>query len=159
MDKGKLPRPTMAHFASKKSKALAPGPSEDSKHKNVIEDLSRDGNRDEADKADVVEIDESVEAAEEEVPLSRKRKVGTSSQVKKKTIEVMDNYTVCSPPPLQRMLSITDAGEIVLEISPKLHQSSEDSDGRPYDSKRKLRELIGPLWGIGLQEILQSQVQ
>ncbi|KAL2542709.1 hypothetical protein Adt_03687 [Abeliophyllum distichum] len=60
--------------------------------------------------------------------------------------EVVDNYTVCNPPPLQRTLSVTTAGKVVLDIPPKISQPSESSDGGPYDSKENL------------QEVLQSQV-
>ncbi|KAL2526842.1 hypothetical protein Adt_11896 [Abeliophyllum distichum] len=45
MDQGKHPRPTMARLATKKPRVLAPGSSEDSKHKKVIENLSRERNR------------------------------------------------------------------------------------------------------------------
>ncbi|KAL2526478.1 hypothetical protein Adt_11532 [Abeliophyllum distichum] len=117
MDQGMRPRPTMVCLASSKPKSLASGSSEDSKQKKVIDELCLERNKREA--------------------------VVTGS--KKKAVEVVDNYAVCSPPPLQRTLSVTTAGEVVLDIPPKVPQSSERSDGGSYDSKRKLKELIGPL--------------
>ncbi|KAL2484929.1 hypothetical protein Adt_29685 [Abeliophyllum distichum] len=57
-DQGKRSRPTMARLASKKPRLLVPGSSEDTKQKKVIEDLSREENKNEASKVDVVEINE-----------------------------------------------------------------------------------------------------
>ncbi|KAL2486716.1 hypothetical protein Adt_31472 [Abeliophyllum distichum] len=132
----------MARLASKKLRDLASGSFEDYKQKKFKEDLCREENREEADKVGVIEIDESVGAAEGEVLLSRKKKVRVSFQAKKKMAEVMDKYTICSPPPLQWTLSVTATGEVVLESPPKLPQPSGGSSGRSYDLKRKLRELI-----------------
>ncbi|KAL2465696.1 hypothetical protein Adt_41547 [Abeliophyllum distichum] len=153
-EQGNHPRLTMARLASKKPRVLASGSFEDSKQKKVIEDLSRERNREEAEKIDVIKIDKGAEAAEGEVRLTRKRKVGASSQIKRKTAEVVDNYTVCSPLPLQRTLSVIAAGEVVLDIPPKVFQPSVISDRGPYDSKRKLRELIGPLGARILDDAL-----
>ncbi|KAL2540229.1 hypothetical protein Adt_01207 [Abeliophyllum distichum] len=144
MDQGMRPRPIMAHLASRKPKFLAPGFSEDSKQKKVIEELSWEENKGEAGVAGVIKIDEGVEASVGDVPLLRKGKTGAFSQPKKKAVEVVDNYAVCNPPPLQRTLSVTAAREVVLDIPPKVPQSSRGSDGGSYDSKRKLKELIGP---------------
>ncbi|KAL2510899.1 hypothetical protein Adt_16499 [Abeliophyllum distichum] len=80
-------------------------------------------------------------------------KVGTFSQTKNKAVEVVDNYIVCSQPPLQRTLSVTAVGEVVLDLLPKVHQSSGGFDGGPYDLKRKLRELID-LLGLGFPTML-----
>ncbi|KAL2454069.1 hypothetical protein Adt_48430 [Abeliophyllum distichum] len=66
------------------------------------------------------------------------------NNTKKKAVEVVDNYTVYSQPPLQQTLSVTATGEVNLDLLPKVPQSSGGSDGGLYDLKRKLRELIGP---------------
>ncbi|KAL2481182.1 hypothetical protein Adt_34148 [Abeliophyllum distichum] len=138
------PRQTMARLASRKPKSWAPGSSKDSKHKKVIEELSREENKGKVGVAGVIKIDEGAEASGGDVSLLRKMKAGASTQPKKKVVKVVDNYAVCSPPHLQRTLSVTAAGEVVLDIPPKVPQSSERSDGGSYDSKRKLKELIGP---------------
>ncbi|KAL2492557.1 hypothetical protein Adt_28185 [Abeliophyllum distichum] len=77
-------------------RVLAPGSSEDLRQKKVLEDLSREGNRDEAEAPNVVEI-EDTNASEVDVPLTRKRKVetsgvGSSSQSKGKAVEAMKKY-------------------------------------------------------------------
>ncbi|KAL2492568.1 hypothetical protein Adt_28196 [Abeliophyllum distichum] len=100
-------------------RVLAPGSSEDLRQKKVLEDLSQEGNRDEAEALNVVEI-EDTNASEVDVPLTRKRKVetsgvGSSSQSKGKAVEVVDNYTICGVPPLQRTISVNPSGEVVLE--------------------------------------------
>ncbi|KAL2542672.1 hypothetical protein Adt_03650 [Abeliophyllum distichum] len=66
-EQGKHPRLTIARLASKRPRILAPGSSEDSKQKKVIEDLSRERNREEAEKTDVIEIEEGTEATEERI--------------------------------------------------------------------------------------------
>ncbi|KAL2504794.1 hypothetical protein Adt_20415 [Abeliophyllum distichum] len=111
------PRLTMSRLASKKSKVLAPGSSEDSMQKKVREELSREGKRGEAEALDVVEI-EDTNASEVDVPLTRKRKAGTSgvgssSQPKEKAVEIVDNYAVCGVPSLQRTLSVNPSGEVM----------------------------------------------
>ncbi|KAL2497716.1 hypothetical protein Adt_23266 [Abeliophyllum distichum] len=117
IDQSMRPRLTMARLASRKTKPLAPGSSEDSKQKKVIEELSQEGNKVEAGVAGVIEIDEGTEASGGEF---------------------------CSLLPLQRTLPVTAAGEVILDIPPKVPQSSGGPDGGPYDSKRKSKELIGP---------------
>ncbi|KAL2533007.1 hypothetical protein Adt_06358 [Abeliophyllum distichum] len=89
--------------------------------KKVIEELSREGNREEAEAPDVVEI-ENTNASEVDVHLTRKRKAGTSgvgssSRPKGKAVEVVYNYAVS--------------------------QNPGSPAGGPYDSKKKVRELIG----------------
>ncbi|KAL2466557.1 hypothetical protein Adt_42408 [Abeliophyllum distichum] len=88
--------------------------------RKVIEDLSREGNRTEVAAPDVVEIDDSV-VPEGEAPLKRKRKGGASgsgpSQPKKKAVEL--------PSPVDPI--------------------SRSSRVGPFDSRKKLRKLIGPL--------------
>ncbi|KAL2486303.1 Uncharacterized protein Adt_31059 [Abeliophyllum distichum] len=88
------PRSTLARLTKQRPKVLAPGSSEDLRQKKVLEDLSREGNRDEAEAPNVVEIQDT-NASEVDVPLTRKKK------------------------------------------------NPEGSAGGPYDSRKKLRELIG----------------
>ncbi|KAL2497971.1 hypothetical protein Adt_23521 [Abeliophyllum distichum] len=87
MDQGVRPRPTMARLASRKPNSLAPGSSEDSKQKKVIEELSWEGNKGEASSAGVIKIDEEAEASGGDLSLSRKRKAEASSQPKKKAVK------------------------------------------------------------------------
>ncbi|KAL2461167.1 putative abhydrolase domain-containing protein [Abeliophyllum distichum] len=58
-------------------------------------------------------------------------------------VEVADLYTACSVPPLQRTLAVNTSGEVVLEGPSKSTPTPEGGNGGPYDSKRRLRELIG----------------
>ncbi|KAL2492564.1 hypothetical protein Adt_28192 [Abeliophyllum distichum] len=123
------------------------GIAKDLRQKKVLEDLSQEGNRDEAEAPNVAEI-EDTNASEVDVPLTRKRKVetsgvGSSSQSKGKAIEVVDNYTICGVPPLQRTITVNPSGEVVLESPSQATQNPESSVGGPYDSWKKLRELIG----------------
>ncbi|KAL2504806.1 hypothetical protein Adt_20427 [Abeliophyllum distichum] len=111
------PRLTMSRLAIKKSKVLVPSSSKDSRQKKVREELSREGKRGEAGALDVVEI-EDTNASEVDVPLTRKRKAGTSGvgssfQPKGKVVEIVDNYAVCGVLPLQRTLSVNPSGEVV----------------------------------------------
>ncbi|KAL2517344.1 Uncharacterized protein Adt_13591 [Abeliophyllum distichum] len=95
---------------------------------------------------DVVEI-EDTGVPEREVPLKKKRKGGASglgpSQSKKK-VELVDNYTVCAPQPLQRTLSVNPSGEVVLDSPPRANPVYGGSGVGPFDSRKTLRELIGP---------------
>ncbi|KAL2492560.1 hypothetical protein Adt_28188 [Abeliophyllum distichum] len=114
-------------------RVLAPGSSEDLRQKKVLEDLSREGNRDEAESPNVVEI-EDTNASEVDVPLTRKRKVetsevGSSSQSKGKAVEVVDNYTICGVLPLQRTISVNPSGEVVLESPSQATQNPDSSVG------------------------------
>ncbi|KAL2519094.1 hypothetical protein Adt_15341 [Abeliophyllum distichum] len=68
-----------------------------------------------------------------------------SSQPKKKTVELVDNYAVCTPQPLQRTLSVNPSGEVVLDSPPRVDPVSGGPGVGPFDSKKKLGELIGPL--------------
>ncbi|KAL2466378.1 Uncharacterized protein Adt_42229 [Abeliophyllum distichum] len=85
---------------------------EDTSQRKVIEDLSREGNKEAVDALKVIEVDDAVEG---EVPLSRKRK---------------------------RTLAANTSGEVVFESPSKSTQTSEGGNGGPYDSKRRFRELI-----------------
>ncbi|KAL2454876.1 putative abhydrolase domain-containing protein [Abeliophyllum distichum] len=108
------------------------------------EDLSRKGNREAVGASTVIEVDDATDG---EVPLSRKRKARAfeteTSQARRNVVEVVDNYTVCSAPPLQRTLTVNTSGEVVLEGPSKSTQAPGGGDGGPYDSKRRFRELIG----------------
>ncbi|KAL2517015.1 putative abhydrolase domain-containing protein [Abeliophyllum distichum] len=115
MDQGKRPRPMLARLTKQRPKVLVPGSAEDTSQRKVIEDLTMERNREAVGASTVIEVDD---ASEEEVPLSRKRKARASeietSQARRNTVEVVDNYT-----------------------------APGGGDGRPYDSKRWFRELIG----------------
>ncbi|KAL2461800.1 Uncharacterized protein Adt_45220 [Abeliophyllum distichum] len=121
-------------------------PAEDTSQRKVIEDLSREGNRAEVTAPDVVEIEDTC-VPEGEVPLKRKRKGGASgsgpSQSKKK-VELVDNYIVCAPQPFQRTLSVNPSGEVVLDSPSQADPVSGGSGVGPFDSRKKLRELIEP---------------
>ncbi|KAL2497704.1 putative abhydrolase domain-containing protein [Abeliophyllum distichum] len=118
LDQGRRPRPTLVRLTKQRPKVLAPGSVEDTSQRKVIEDLSREGNREVVDASKVIEVDDVVEG---EVPLSQKRK--------------------CTP--LQRTLAVNTSGEIVLEGPSKSTQTSRGGNGGSYDSKRQFKELIG----------------
>ncbi|KAL2492156.1 Uncharacterized protein Adt_27784 [Abeliophyllum distichum] len=141
MDQGRRPRPTLAKLAKQRPRTLVPGSAEDSSQRRIIEDLSRAGNK-EADK--VIEVDDTPET---EVPLSRKRKARPSgpgaSQAAVTAVESAYPPTTTSVPPLQRTLAVNTAGEVVLEGPSKSTPTPEGESGGSYESKRRLRELIG----------------
>ncbi|KAL2519183.1 Uncharacterized protein Adt_15430 [Abeliophyllum distichum] len=142
MDQGRRPRPTLAKLAKQKPRTLVPGSAEDSSQRKAIEDLSRAGNKDVAGASNVIEVDD---APEVEVPLSRKRKAKPAeagvSQARGGAIDV-DN-TVGGVPPLQRTLAVNKSGEVVLEGPSRPSPAPGSGEGGPFDSKRRLRELIG----------------
>ncbi|KAL2525999.1 Uncharacterized protein Adt_11053 [Abeliophyllum distichum] len=144
MDQGRRPRPTLAKLAKQRPRTLVPGSAEDSSQRKVIEDLSRAGNKEAAEASKVIEVDDAPEA---EVPLSRKRKVKSSgvrpSQATTDVVEIASQPTTCSVTPLQRTLAVNTSGEVVLEGPFKSTPVPEGGSGGPYDSKRRLRELIG----------------
>ncbi|KAL2481651.1 Uncharacterized protein Adt_34617 [Abeliophyllum distichum] len=78
------------------------------------------------------------------------------SWANRKTADVVANYTIFNPPPFQRTLSVTATGDVVLDIPPKVFQPSGSSNGGSYDSKRKLRELIGPPGAKILDDALRN---
>ncbi|KAL2460251.1 Uncharacterized protein Adt_43671 [Abeliophyllum distichum] len=141
MDQGRRPRPTLAKLAKQRPRTLVPGSAEDSSQRRVIEDLSRAGNK---EAAKVIEVDDTPET---EVPLSRKRKARPSgpgaSQAAVTSVESTDPPTTTSVPPLQRTLAVNTAGEVVLEGPSKSTPTSEGESGGSYESRRRLRELIG----------------
>ncbi|KAL2498059.1 Uncharacterized protein Adt_23609 [Abeliophyllum distichum] len=136
MDQGRRPRPTLAKLAKQRPRTLVPGSAEDSSQRKVIEDLSRAGNKEATD-----------DAPEVEVPLSRKRKARPSgarpSEATAEAVEIADLPTASSVPPLQRTLAVDTAGKVILEGPQKSTPAPESGSGGPYDSKRRLRELIG----------------
>ncbi|KAL2532783.1 Plus3 domain-containing protein [Abeliophyllum distichum] len=138
---------TFSRLTKQSSRVLAPGSSEDCRQKKVIENLSWERNREEVEAPDVVEIVDTG-APMGDAPLTRKRKaetsgVGTSPQPKEKTVEIVDNYVVHSALSLQLTLSVNPLGEVVLESPPNVTQNPGGPDRGPYNSKKKLRELIG----------------
>ncbi|KAL2533323.1 Plus3 domain-containing protein [Abeliophyllum distichum] len=141
MDQGRRPRPTLAKLAKQRPRTLVPGSAEDSSQRRVIEDLSRAGNK---EAVKVIEVDDTPET---EVPLSRKRKARPSgpgaSQAAVTAVESADPPTTTSVPPLQRTLAVNTAGEVVLEGPSKSTPTPEGESGGSYESKRRLRELIG----------------
>ncbi|KAL2497396.1 putative abhydrolase domain-containing protein [Abeliophyllum distichum] len=140
--KADAPVPTLAKLAKQKPRTLVPGSAEDSSQRKAIEDLSRAGNKDVAGASNVIEVDD---APEVEVPLSRKRKAKSAetgvSQARGGAIDV-DN-TVGGVPPLQRTLAVNKSGEVVLEGPSRPAPAPGSGEGGPFDSKRRLRELIG----------------
>ncbi|KAL2481219.1 putative abhydrolase domain-containing protein [Abeliophyllum distichum] len=134
------PVPTLAKLAKQKPRTLVPGSAEDSSQRKAIEDLSRAGNKDVAGASNVIQVDD---APEVEVPLSRKRKAKPAevSQARGGTIDV--DTTVGGMPPLQRTLAVNKSGEVVLEGPSRPSQAPGSGEGGPFDSKRRLRELIG----------------
>ncbi|KAL2470709.1 hypothetical protein Adt_38845 [Abeliophyllum distichum] len=142
MDQGRRPRPTLAKLAKQRPRTLVPGSADDTSQRKVIEDLSRAGNKEAAEAPKVIEVDDAAE-----VPLSRKRKARPSgvgpSQATADAVEIAGLPTTCSVPPLQRTLAVNTAGEVVLEGPSKSTPAPESGSGGPYDSKRRLRKLIG----------------
>ncbi|KAL2533713.1 Uncharacterized protein Adt_07064 [Abeliophyllum distichum] len=147
MDQEGRPRPTLAHLTKQRSRVLVPGTAEDTSQKKVTEDLSREGIRTEVAAPNVVEVEDSG-APEGEAPLKRKRKSRTSglgpSQPKKNAVELVDNYVIFAPQPRQRTLSVNPSGKVVFDSPPRVDPVSEGPGVGPFDSMKKLRELITP---------------
>ncbi|KAL2524441.1 Plus3 domain-containing protein [Abeliophyllum distichum] len=141
MDQGRRPRPTLAKLAKQRPRTLVPGSAEDSSQRRVIEELSRAGNK---EAAKVIEVDDTPET---EVPLSRKRKARPSgpgaTQAAVIAVESADPPTTASVPALQRTLAVNTAGEVVLEGPSKSTPAPDGESGGSYESKKRLRELIG----------------
>ncbi|KAL2471876.1 hypothetical protein Adt_40012 [Abeliophyllum distichum] len=178
MDKEKLPRPALARLSKQKPRALTASSSEEVRQKKALEDMSREGNKEAVEASKVIEVDDS-SAPEGYVPLSRKRKLraprsGTGAP--QGSVEIVDDYATCSAPPLQRTLAVNTSGEVVLEAPPRLSRKPGGAEWGPYESKRRLRELIGvpgaripddvlqnvpfyPSMGaLGCEEVLHTQV-
>ncbi|KAL2540644.1 Uncharacterized protein Adt_01622 [Abeliophyllum distichum] len=141
MDQGRRPRPTLAKLTKQRPKTLVPGSAEDASQRKVVEGLSRAGNKEVPGAFNVIEVDD---APEVEVPLSRKRKAKASgADAGASAGDIADPYTAGSVPPLQRTLAVNTSGEVVLEGPLKSTPTPEGGPEGPYDSKRRLRELIG----------------
>ncbi|KAL2543008.1 hypothetical protein Adt_03986 [Abeliophyllum distichum] len=143
MDQGRRPRPTLAKLTKQRPKTLVPGSAEDASQRKVDEGLSRAGYKEVPGASNVIEVDD---APEVEVPLSRKRKAkasGAGAGAGASAVEIADPYTAGCVPPLQRTLAVNTSGEVVLEGPSKSTPTPEGGTGGPYDSKRRLRELIG----------------
>ncbi|KAL2470966.1 Uncharacterized protein Adt_39102 [Abeliophyllum distichum] len=157
LSRGDAPRPTLAKLAKQRPRTLVPGSAEDSSQRRVIEDLSRAGNKEAAEPPKVIEVDD---APETEVPLSRKRKARPSgpgtSQAAGAAVEIADPPTTISVPPLQRTLAVNTAGEVVLEGPSKSTPTPEGGSGGSYNSRRRLRELIGAPGARILDDALRS---
>ncbi|KAL2519248.1 Uncharacterized protein Adt_15495 [Abeliophyllum distichum] len=65
------------------------------------------------------------------------------SEATAEAVEIADLPTASSVPPLQRTLAVDTAGKVILEGPQKSTPTPEIGSGGPYDSKRRLRELIG----------------
>ncbi|KAL2471833.1 hypothetical protein Adt_39969 [Abeliophyllum distichum] len=142
MDKDKRPRPALARLSKQKPRALASGTFEESRQKKVLEDLSRQVSKETVQASKVIEVEDS--ALEGDVPLSRKRKSrATGTGAPRGSVEIVDDYVTCSAPPLQRTLAVNTSGEVVLEDPPRLSRKLSGTEGGPYESKRRLRVLIG----------------
>ncbi|KAL2513347.1 hypothetical protein Adt_18947 [Abeliophyllum distichum] len=119
MDKEKRPRPSLASLSKQKPRALTAGSSEEVRQKKVLEDMSREGNKEAIEASKVIEVDDSI-APEGGVPLSRKRKSRVpGTEAPQGSVEIVDDYATCSAPPLQRTLVMNTSGEVVLEGSPQ----------------------------------------
>ncbi|KAL2461384.1 hypothetical protein Adt_44804 [Abeliophyllum distichum] len=116
MDQGRRPHPTLARLTKQRLKVLVPDSTEDTSQRKVIEDLSREEN-----KAEVFAPNEDSGVPEGEATLKRKRKGGAS-----------------------RTLSVNPSGEVVLDSPPRVDPVSGGSGVGPFDSRKRLRELIGP---------------
>ncbi|KAL2512214.1 Plus3 domain-containing protein [Abeliophyllum distichum] len=142
MDQGRRPQPTLAKLTKQRPKTLVPGSAEDTSQRKAVEDLSRTGNKEVDGASKVIEVDD---APEVEVPLSRKRKAKASGAEASQASVVLiaDPYVACSVPPLQRTLTVNTSGDVVLEGPSKSTPTLEGGNGGSYDSKRRLREMIG----------------
>ncbi|KAL2506462.1 hypothetical protein Adt_22083 [Abeliophyllum distichum] len=78
-----------------------------------------------------------------EVPLTRKRKANAGAGTGSSAADIAGPYTAGSVPPLQRTLAVNTSGEVVLEGPSKSTSTPEGVAEGPYDSRRRLRELIG----------------
>ncbi|KAL2498249.1 Uncharacterized protein Adt_23799 [Abeliophyllum distichum] len=139
MDQGKRPRPTLARLSKQRPKTLAPGSVEDVSQRKAVEELSKAGNKEAPGASNVIEVEDIPEV---EVPLSRKRKARpTETGTSQPRGSTVDADTVLGVPPLQRTLAVNPSGEVVLEGPAR--PTLGNGDGGSFDSKRRLRELIG----------------
>ncbi|KAL2517706.1 Uncharacterized protein Adt_13953 [Abeliophyllum distichum] len=115
MDQGRRPRPTLAKLAKQRPRTLVPGSAEDTSQRKRRKFLC----------------------------LGKRKAKASGSGVGASAVEIADPPTACSVPPLQRTLAVNTSGEVVLEGPSKSTPTPEGGNGGPYDSKRRLRELIG----------------
>ncbi|KAL2493370.1 Uncharacterized protein Adt_28998 [Abeliophyllum distichum] len=128
-------------LTKQRPKTLVPGSAEDASQRKVVEGLSRAGNKEVPGASNVIEVDD---APEVEVPLTRKRKANASGDgTGPSAADIAGPYTAGSVPPLQRTLAVNTSDEVVLEGPSKSTPTPEGGAEGPYDSKRRLRELIG----------------
>ncbi|KAL2523716.1 Plus3 domain-containing protein [Abeliophyllum distichum] len=118
MDQGRRPRPTLAALTKQRPRMLVPGSAEDSSQRKAIEDLSRTGNKGAAESPKVIEVDDAPETE--------------GAFVSKEEGEAF-----------WRTLTVNVAGEVVLEGPSKATPTPEGETGGAYDSRKRLRELIG----------------
>ncbi|KAL2460632.1 Uncharacterized protein Adt_44052 [Abeliophyllum distichum] len=112
MDKEKRPRPALARLSKHKPRALTASSSEEVRQKKVLEDMSRQGNKEAVEASKVIEVDDST-APEGGVPLSRKRNSRASRiGAPQESVEIVDDYATCSAPLLQRTLAMNTSGEV-----------------------------------------------
>ncbi|KAL2497747.1 hypothetical protein Adt_23297 [Abeliophyllum distichum] len=116
MDQGRRPRPTLAKLAKQRPRTLVPGSAEDSSQRKVIEDLSRAGNK------------EATEAPKADGGCSGDRRPAYGFQRTAPPKDVGSQHGGKGDP---------------LRVPRSRHRSPESGSGGPYDSKRRLRELIG----------------
>ncbi|KAL2474635.1 Plus3 domain-containing protein [Abeliophyllum distichum] len=141
MDQGRRPRPTLPKLTKQRPKTLVPGSAEDASQRKVVEGLRRAGSKEVPGASNVIEVDD---APEVEVPLTRKRKANASGAgTGASAADMAGPYMAGSVPPLQRTLAVNTSGEVVLEGPSKSTPTPEGGAEGPYDSKRRLRELIG----------------
>ncbi|KAL2500030.1 Uncharacterized protein Adt_25580 [Abeliophyllum distichum] len=142
MDQGRRPRPTLAKLAKQRPRTLVPGSAEDSSQRRVIEDLSRAGNK---EAAKVIEVDDTprdrgAPVSKEEGQAFWARGLPGSGYCRWR---VSTLQRLPASRPLQRTLAVNTAGEVVLEGPSKSTPTPEGESGGSYESKKRLRELIG----------------
>ncbi|KAL2453225.1 Uncharacterized protein Adt_49275 [Abeliophyllum distichum] len=72
-----------------------------------------------------------------------RRKANAGAGTGPSAADIAGPYTAGSVPPLQRTLAVNTSGEVVLEGPSKSTSTPEGVAEGPYDSRRRLRELIG----------------
>ncbi|KAL2527078.1 Uncharacterized protein Adt_12132 [Abeliophyllum distichum] len=119
MDQGRRPRPTLAKLAKQRPRTLVPGCAEDTSQRKAIERWRF------------------------LCPGRGKRNPSRPGLLRRGRGAVDVDNTVCGVPPLQRTLTVNQSGEVVLEGPSRPTPTLGSGDGDPFDSKRRLRELIG----------------
>ncbi|KAL2497916.1 hypothetical protein Adt_23466 [Abeliophyllum distichum] len=153
MDQGVRPRPTMALLASRKPNSLAPGSSEDSKQKKVIEELSREGNKGEAGSAgeDLVshgDLEDALEASLAAVVRTtgmQLKKLDDANTVQKVTVEALEAANEEKKCLLEELsLHRVEAKGLrrSLEASEKSRKDAEAEIVRLLDQKKEMEKMI-----------------